>query len=161
MAENFKEFYAAHKARLFGYLMRLTGDYENSRDIMQESFTRYFERYTGNPFSPALLFTIARNAVLDDLRRKRPQDPLDDQLCSPGATDQERHMLVRDEYRRVLTAMQQLSIDERDLLCLVISGGLAYREIARMTGLSVANLKVKIHRIRLKLRELLKMGEMK
>ena len=70
-------------------------------------------------------------------------------------------MLVRDEYRRVLTAMQQLSIDERDLLCLVISGGLAYREIARMTGLSVANLKVKIHRIRLKLRELLKMGEMK
>ena len=42
---EFPEFYNEHKPRLFNYLMRMTGDYELAKDIMQESFTRYIEHY--------------------------------------------------------------------------------------------------------------------
>jgi RNA polymerase sigma-70 factor (ECF subfamily) len=64
--------------------------------------------------------------------------------------------MVRDEYRRVLVAMKHLEEDERDLLSLVVSSELPYRELALITGTSEANVKVKIHRARKKLREHLK-----
>ena len=54
--------------------------------------------------------------------------------------------MVRDEYRRVLAAMRYLEDDERDLLSLVVSSEMPYRELAQITGTSEANVKVKIHR---------------
>jgi RNA polymerase sigma-70 factor (ECF subfamily) len=66
---------------------------------------------------------------------------------------------VREEYRQVLSAMQELAKDERDILALVISGDLSYREIASIAGISEANVKVKVHRARLKLKKFLGMGD--
>ena len=63
--------------------------------------------------------------------------------------------MVRDEYRRVLAAMRYITDDERDLLSLVVSSELSYHDIAQMTGLSEANVKVKIHRARQRLRTIL------
>jgi RNA polymerase sigma-70 factor (ECF subfamily) len=63
--------------------------------------------------------------------------------------------MVRDEYRRVLAAMKHLEEDERDLISLVVSSGLSYHEVAEVTGISEANVKVKIHRTRKKLRNLM------
>ena len=60
--------------------------------------------------------------------------------------------MVRDAYRQVLAAMRHLEDDERDLLSLVVSSELSYRELAEIMGFSEANVKVKIHRARKKLR---------
>jgi RNA polymerase sigma-70 factor (ECF subfamily) len=75
------------------------------------------------------------------------------------SVDQERTLMVRQEYRHVLLAMEKLEKDERDLLAIAISGNFSYREIAAITGLSVANVKVKVHRARLKLKKILYKGE--
>ena len=69
-------------------------------------------------------------------------------------------MLVREEYRRVLAAMQELEQEERDILSLVVSSGLSYREIAGVAGISEANVKVKVHRARVKIRKIMKTGDM-
>ena len=66
---------------------------------------------------------------------------------------------MREEYRRVLTAMQQLAPEEKDVLSLVVSSDLSYQEIARITGISEGNVKVRVHRARVKLRQLTKPGE--
>ncbi len=63
--------------------------------------------------------------------------------------------MIRDEYRRVLAAMQQLESSERDCLALVVSSDLSYREIAALTGTSEANIKVKVHRARVKIKKIL------
>jgi RNA polymerase sigma factor (sigma-70 family) len=68
----------------------------------------------------------------------------------PAVDGPESYIMVRDEYRQVLAAMRHLEEDERDLLSLVLSSELSYRELAEMTGLSKANVKVKIHRARKK-----------
>jgi RNA polymerase sigma-70 factor (ECF subfamily) len=60
--------------------------------------------------------------------------------------------MVREEYRQVLVAMRHLEDDERDLLSLVVSSELSYRELADIIGISEANIKVKVHRARKKLR---------
>ena len=155
---NFREFYSKHRDRLFGYLMRRTGDYYLAGDILQESFTRYLEKYGEHGQHPALLYTIARNAVVDGHRKKGCDTQLLDgpELSRPNP---ETHMLVREDYRRVLAAMQKLAPEERDVLALVVSSDLSYREIARMTGTSEGNVKVRVHRARVKLKKMMKLGE--
>ncbi len=149
--EQFKSFYSAHKDRLFSYLLKRTGDYSLAADIMQESFTRYLEKY-GKEGSAALLYTIARHAVIDTFRRQDcGTQPLEER--DHIGPDQEANYLVRDECRRVLAALRNLEPDERDVLSLVVSSGLSYREIAVVTGLSEANVKIKVHRARLKLKK--------
>ena len=143
---------------LFAYLMRRTGDYYLSGDIMQESFTRYFDRYGNQMNSAPLLFKIARNALLDD-RRKTYRNTTFTEKDEPDGVDPEHQLLVRDEYRRVLSAMQQLGEAERDVLSLVVSSDMSYRDIADLTGTSEQNIKVRVHRARVKLRTILDQGD--
>ncbi len=148
---TFKDFYNRQRQKFFSYLIRRAGDYHLACDIMQESFTRLYEKYPAEHFTPQLLYTIGRNLVLDALR-KRKYNPSEIEDVEPAADGQEHYLMVRDEYRQVLAAMRHLEDDERDLLSLVVSSELSYREIAEITGLSEANVKVKIHRARKKLR---------
>ena len=155
---DFRIFYREHRDRLFAYLMRSTGDYYLSGDILQESFTRYLEKYGKQAPKPALLYTIARNAVVDGHRRKGRETSLSD------APDQSRHnpearMMVNEDYRRVLAGMQGLGREERDILSLVVSSGLPYRDIARIAGTSEANVKVRVHRARVKLKKMMTTGD--
>ena len=138
--------------------MRSTGDYYLSGDILQETFTRYLEKYGEERQKPALLYTIARNAVVDSHRKQRHDSPLSDEQ-EPSANNPETDMMVREDFRRVLSAMQELEPEERDILSLVVSSGLPYREIAHISGISEANVKVRIHRARIKLKKMINTGD--
>lgn len=138
--------------------MRSTGDYYLSGDILQESFTRYLEKYGEEGQNPALLYTIARNAVVDSHRKERRDTLLLDEQ-EPSANNPETDTMVREDFRRVLAAMQELEPEERDILSLVVSSGLPYREIARIAGTSEANVKVRIHRARVKLKKMMNTGD--
>lgn len=151
-------FYRDNKKTLFAYLMRMTGDYYLSSDIMQESFTRFLERYDGRQPNASLLFTIARNALFDHSRnRKRNVHLSEDPVDASGS--QEYDLMIKQEYRQVIAAMQQLKENERDILALAISDGLSYRDIAAIVDISVENVKVKVHRTRLKLKKILQRGD--
>ena len=151
--ETFDQAYRDHRRKLFNYLMRMSGDYELSRDIMQESFTRYYKHYRHGEAPASLLYTIARNALLDHFKKSKPAGEFDESsLASPR--DSERYLMVRDEYRRTLAAMKKLSRDERDILSLVISTDFSYQQIAGITRMSESNVKVKVHRARLHLKQL-------
>ena len=156
--KNFSSFYGEQKNKLFGYLMRLTGDYHLSCDIMQETFTRYFKNYGSDSYNVSLLFTIARNAVWDDAKKRAyRKDQIND--FEEEILDPEQQLLIREEYREVMTALHKLEKTERDILSLIISSDLTYRDIASILKISEANVKVKVHRARTRLRDLLKKGE--
>ena len=150
--DSFQKFYTQQKERFFAYLLRMTADFELARDLMQESFARYLENYGRNQPNPSLLYTIGRNALLDHSRKKGRtvsmiKEPAD------GKLDNEQFQLVREEYRQVLSAMQKLSSDEHEILAMVVSSDLNYKEIAEIIGISEANVKVKVHRARIKLKK--------
>jgi DNA-directed RNA polymerase specialized sigma24 family protein len=75
---SFKKFYSDNRGRFFGYLLRRTGDYYLAADILQESFTRYFERYGKQEPSILLLFTIGRNLLNDNSRKQRSFVPFEE-----------------------------------------------------------------------------------
>ena len=71
----------------------------------------------------------------------------------------EKQILVREEARKVIASMQKLEKSEREILSFVVSTDMTYREIAKLTHTSEANIKVKVHRARCKLRKILSAGE--
>lgn len=153
------EFYEDYKGKIFSYLMRMTsGDYDLSQDIVQESFTRYLEHYGTENRSLPLLYAIARNVLIDHGRRSQYQQPIG-QDHKDTSIGQETEFMVREEYRRVLLGFERLEKDEKDILTLVVSGDLTYRQIASIAGMSEANVKVKVHRARIKLKRILEDGD--
>jgi RNA polymerase sigma-70 factor, ECF subfamily len=151
-------FYRNCRNRIFNYLMRLTGDYGMAGDIMQETFARHLEHYGQDNREIPLLYGIARNLFIDELRKRKHQAAGEKEGEEPSM-DQRHHLMVRSEYRRVLSAMKLLDEDEREVLVLAAGEDLCYREIASLVGISEVNVKVKVHRARLKLREKLKEGD--
>lgn len=150
-------FYNQYRDRVFSYVIRMTGDFYLSNDIMQESFTRYLAKYGPDTENSALLFTIARNAVLDEFRKQKrvtEQENKDEK----SVMDPEKLMLIREEYQTVIEALQKLSPEDRDLLSLVAGGEFSYKDIAGIVGISEGNVKVRVHRARVKLKSILQQG---
>ncbi|HHO75534.1 MAG TPA: RNA polymerase sigma factor [Deltaproteobacteria bacterium] len=150
---DIESFFEANKNRLFAYLVRMTGNADEALDILQESIMRYMEHYRAEENPGALLFTIARNALIDSRRRRLRIVQLDDDH-KDSRTGQEHSLMVKDSCRRVLSGFKRLGQEERDILAMVVSSDLSYQEIAAIQGLSVSNVKVKVHRARLKLKKI-------
>ena len=154
--ENFQDFYKRQKDKLFSYLIRMTGDYYLSGDIMQESFARLLKHYGPEVQDVALLYKIAHNAVFDHIRKNSRNSELQEDDCQDHSIDSESLLMVRQEYRVVLAAMKKLKPDDREIMALVANGEFSYHEIAQMIGISEGNVRVKVHRARLKLKDILK-----
>jgi RNA polymerase sigma-70 factor (ECF subfamily) len=152
--EKFGAFFARHRERLFGYLMRLTGDYHLSADLLQESFTRYLSSYGNQSQNLTLLYKIARNALLD-IRRRQSRAPGTNEEPADPRGDPERRLLVREEYQQMMTALGRLRESDREILALAATGDLKYRQIAEILSLNENAVKVRIHRARIRLRQIL------
>jgi len=155
MSEKYQKFYDEYKNRLFSYLLYKSGDYEVSRDIMQESFTRHFQHYGHDAvMSPALLFTIARNAFVDHLRHQ-DRFQATEHIDAQTEADEERSLITKQESARINKALERLPELDREILSLAVNG-VAYKDIATSCKLTEANVKVRIHRARVKLRQIMK-----
>jgi RNA polymerase sigma-70 factor (ECF subfamily) len=158
MMDPYSQFYSQHKDRLYAYLLRMTADPQLAVDLVQESFMRYLNRYgSQDGGNRSLLYTIARNAALDTLRQRKPACVEADDCEDPGHSP-EQQVIHRQAVARMLTAIGQLTLQDRDIISLVATTDLTYREIAAMLKISEANVKVRVHRARMKLRTLLGSG---
>ena len=128
----------------------MTGDYDLSRDILQESFTRCLARYGDRIDNIALLYRVAHNLVVDHKRKSdRNETLLEQKVVDPTSTDHQ--LLIREQYRKVLAALKNLTAEDRQLLSLVAAESLTYKEIASIMATTENNIKVRVHRARKRL----------
>jgi RNA polymerase sigma-70 factor (ECF subfamily) len=128
----------------------MTGDYDLSRDILQESFTRCLARYGDRIDNIALLYRVAHNLVVDHKRKSDRNETLSEQkVVDPISTDHQ--LLIREQYRKVLAALKNLTLKDRQLLSLVATESLTYKEIASIMATTENNIKVRVHRARKRL----------
>lgn len=155
--EMYTNFYTENKERIFAYLLHLTGDYHLSKDLVQESFTRYLDRYGNSCDNSSLLYTIARNAAFD-IVRKRKHESLQPAYNVPLPVNPENNLSEKQAYNRILDAIQMLESDDRELIAMVATEKFSYREIGEMLCINEANVKVRVHRARLRLKNILDEG---
>jgi RNA polymerase sigma-70 factor, ECF subfamily len=155
-SEAFEALYRRSFPRVYGYVATLLSDRSAAEEVTAQAFERaYRKRRTfraSRGTQEAWLFGIARNAALDELRRRKRRAALeaDPEDVAAAAPAEQAEAAVRRE--TVRAALAGLDPRERELVALKFAGGLSNEEIARVVGISPSNVGTKLHRTMEKLR---------
>jgi RNA polymerase sigma-70 factor (ECF subfamily) len=172
--EAFRVLVDRHKARLFAVLMTLTGDRDVAEDLAQESFVRAFTglgNYRADACFGTWLIQIAIHAARDHRRRaqrERRRSPLSlDELpesqresaevaVARDGDDPSAHVQASEEANMLQGALIRLPPEYREVLLLKHFEGWSYEAIGRLSEESAGTVKVRAHRARRMLRDILR-----
>jgi len=163
--------------RLLRYCLGRTGSREAAEEAAQDALAALVGRWRrhGPPeFPAAFVFAVARRRAWRAAVRRRLLLPLAaladghggrgpavaEAGLAPvpfqaGESDPEQGAVARDEVARTLAALRRLPARDREALLLVAAGELETEEAARVVGVSRSAFKMRVHRARKRLFELL------
>jgi RNA polymerase sigma-70 factor (ECF subfamily) len=149
---DFSSLYKKYAPDVYRFALYLSSERGEAEDITSETFVRAWT--STEPIEMATvkgyLFTIARNLFLQGLRKKSRYVALNDELRDSQAGPYVQAE-QKEKLHSVMTELQGLPEASRSALLMRAVDGMAYEEIAQVLGLSLAAVKVKIHRARLAL----------
>ena len=166
----FEELVNLSEGKVYNHLLRLVGNAEDARDLLQETYLSAYKNlrsFKGDSAFTTWVYRIATNHALMRLRRRQPQEvPLDElqipsheelkgRTISDWALDP-KEALLRKELRGVLDgAIRSLPPMYRAVVVLRDVEDLSTEETARTLGLTEGAVKTRLHRARIFLREAL------
>lgn len=149
---------SSHRRSLLAYAYRLLHDWELAEDVVQEVFLRYLREPLGYGElrqRVSWMFRVAHNLCIDLLRKESRRAELRERLDAPRIVPAATQVLMAGETWNQLEALlDNLSVNQRSVLVLFFQEGMTYREIAEVTGLSISNVGMLLHRGLKKLRKL-------
>lgn len=153
---------------IYNLALRMMGDRHEAEEVLQETFISAFRavnRFEGRSMLGTWLYRIAYNAALMRLRKRRlPTTSIDEPIWTDEGDEVPRQLVdwrglpddlaQSGEFRVVLdAAVATLSETLRSVFVLRDIEGLSTAEVAEVLGLTETNVKVRLHRARLALRE--------
>ena len=143
-----------HQDRVFGFILRMLDARDEAMELTQDVFVKAWQALPGwRPearFSTWLL-QIARNAALDQLRRRRVVQfaPLDDGMdVADTAPGPEARYASRQRQALLENALQQIAAEHREILLLREIEDLSYAELAAVLGIAEGTVKSRLARAR-------------
>jgi RNA polymerase sigma-70 factor, ECF subfamily len=152
----FVELYRSSRNDVFAYVAGLLRDRSAAEEVTAQAFERAYRRRKS--FNPkrgtrrAWLFGIARNAALDELRRRRRHTELVAEASDDAAVAADEAAEVSLRRAALRQAMGELSARERELVALKFFAALTNAEIAVVIGTTETNAGTRLHRVLEKLR---------
>ena len=150
---DFEALYRSCRDDVYGYVATMVRDAATAEDVVATAFERAYRRH--RQYDPrrgtqrAWVFGIARNAALDELRRRKRHAALllepADESAAPAEDPTQRAM--------VRAALDTLRTREREIVALKYGAGLSNGELAGVLGVSESNAGTLVHRAMTKLRE--------
>ncbi|MFZ4522301.1 MAG: RNA polymerase sigma factor [Bacteroidales bacterium] len=152
---------AKHKNLVFSIALKILSNREDAEEVAQDCFLKVFQALKTferkSKFS-TWLYRIVYNAAISKTRKKKlefvPMDNYvidnyteDDVATGIGEIDPDVQKAMIDR------AMEQLSADDHLLITLFYKAENSIEDISNITGLSMSNVKVRLHRIRKKLHD--------
>ena len=139
-----------HEQPLLRYALRMTGDVESARDVVQETFLRLCsaDRAKLDGHVAPWLFTVCRRRALDVQRKdSRMRTASDTELSAKpnGARDPAGASEQREGQHMAVAALGRLPGNQQEVIRLRFQGGLSYKQIAAVTELSVSHVGYLIH----------------
>ena len=142
---------------------RLTGNEDDARDVVQDTYLRAYRglrRFRGDAQFTTWLYRITANCsanLLAKRARHRTEPLADDEplIDLRPEIDPERRLAGSDERARIAAALAQLPWRLRQVIVLRDIYDLAHGAIAKELGITEAAAKVRLHRARRRLRDLL------
>lgn len=153
--------------QIYSLILKIVGNREDAEELTQDSFMKAFksiEGFKGDCKFSTWLYRIAYNTAISSTRRQKQELlSIDDSGLENVSEDEIANMFGKGENRKMIEwldmAIQRLTPDERALILLFYWKEKSIEEISTIMGISIANTKVKLHRIRKRL--LILINEMK
>lgn len=159
--ELYGYFLDTYGQRIFTLVQQIVSNREDAEDLTQDIFVKAFEslkNYRGDCQFITWIYRIAYNMTNSALRKSKQRQeflPTDENTPEPAGTDssfdfadeEERDERIED----LQLALSWLTAEERVLITLFYYDNKSIEDCAYITGLSEANTKVRLHRIRKKL----------
>ena len=155
------ELIVRYQHRLLRYLLYLCGNREMAEDLFQEVWMRVMVRgaqFNGQARFDTWLFTIARNMVIDQ-RRKRTMSSLDELFEVGGEDDKPMSFEIADDdptpfdrfanledRERIAAALLEMDTLYREVLVLRFHEELSLEEIATVTKAPLSTVKSRLYR---------------
>lgn len=136
---------------LFRFLVKNIRDEEKAKDLVQESFEKLWvnRKKVESGKIKSYLFTLAYRTMIDGIRRDKKMASMpDDQMPEKGYDDE--YTGLQEQLHQ---AIEKLPDDQRTVVLLRDYEGYSYKEIADITNLTEAQVKVYIYRARVFLKE--------
>ena len=159
--ESYQKILNLYKARVFSFVYRLLKHFDDAEEITFETFINCFKslnKYDRSKKFSTWLFTIAHNLAVDHLRKQKVSyEYIDEsrnyeQLQADIVKQYEKKQKVQ-KIELALAAMPPL---DSELIILFHKEEMSYQEISEIVRLPVTTIKVRLHRARKKLKEMVK-----
>jgi RNA polymerase sigma-70 factor, ECF subfamily len=149
----FASLYTATSAKLYGIILRILIRRDLSDEILQDVYLKVWQMagdYDAAKGSPITwMAAIARNRAIDEVRRVRPVSIED----NPEAFDYASHepdafatLQSKQEMQRLLTCIEGLGAERRDMVMLAYFHGASREALAEKFSKPVATVKTWLHR---------------
>ena len=149
---------------VFSLIVKIVRNREDAEELTQDVFVKAFRHlasFKGESSFSSWLYRIAYNTAISATRKTRHEFlAIEETLLNNVSEEEVSEMLGRtgrsEQLQRLDDALAALPADERALILLFYMQEKTVDEVAAISGLTPANVKVKLHRIRKKLYVLLK-----
>lgn len=144
--DAFGTLYEAYIDKIYKFIYLKVSDREIAEDITAEVFLKAFDtiekfRIDKNSSFKAWIYKIAYHKVVDSYRTKKESVNLEDVLHLWKSTDVHKLIDDKDLLQEVLTYLQDMKKEHRDVVFMRVWQWLSYKEISEISGQSVANCK--------------------
>lgn len=142
--------FGEHSAPLTRYAARLLGDADRARDVVQDTFVKFMAQPIATVDGHAVewLFTVCRHRALDVLRKEgRMKRFADGEVERVVAVDPRpgRTLEAAETHAALLELIGHLPSNQQEVVRLKFQNGFSYKQISRITELSVSNVGFLIH----------------
>lgn len=157
--DAFEPLVRRYQRPLYNVALRMLGDREEARDVVQDAFLKAYEKLAS--FDPqyrffSWMYRIVLNQSLNARSRRRQADPLTVEPVAAGGPEEAVH--ERERQDGVQAALLRLAADDRLVLVLRHFGELSYAEIGEALGVAEKTVKSRLHDARQKLGRQLEPG---
>ncbi len=161
--DDFKAIYEANYHLIIQVIQHIVYNLEIAEDLTQETFERFYVKNMTFPSEDDArywLLRVAKNLALNHIRRNKREIQMVEKIKKMPSSissdkDGMKSVIEEESKKEVRLAINQLPENLRLVIQLKEFSGLDYKSIGKVLGISETNVKVRVHRARKKLEELL------
>jgi len=157
--ERFALLVDEYKHMVYALCLKMTNSKEDAEEVAQDTFVKAFlgiKRFKGKSKFSTWLYQIAYFSSIGHLRKKKHHHSNDLEIDVTDTNSDVFSNLIQTEREiKLKEALKFLNPDERAIISLFYLDAFSIKDIAKITKLSESNVKVKVHRIKKKLHNIL------
>ena len=149
----FEYLFTRYQEALMSLFEQRLGSKDTASDLLQETFIKVYlhlDDYSRNYTFGQWVYTIARNTLVDHLRRRANDLSIDEQFRAPQATtpSPQESVIINQSRMHFYSAIEELSEEYRQIIEMRFLEEYSYEEIAEKLGRPLNTIKTQIRRAR-------------